>query len=151
MMYNVKQSRVDILWKRKSQMLVPIHSLACFQTTRLWRSTRVGESVSLFISLKVALANSHLGLLSGCRHRHSTIPATSRKDFLWQITLVQLLTACYCQPPRTDSNLLSTLSNVIHTIVGPIQGIVKLVLVVVMSLLYLILVPGIGLLLVSYP
>ncbi|CDS07775.1 hypothetical protein LRAMOSA01724 [Lichtheimia ramosa] len=50
-------------------------------------------------------------------------------------------------PPRTDSNLLSTLSNVIHTIVGPIQGIVKLVLVVVTSLLYLILVPGIGLLL----
>lgn len=38
-------------------------------------------------SLIVAmLTNSHLDLSLGCRHRHSAIPASSCKDFLWLIT-----------------------------------------------------------------
>ncbi|KAL9550924.1 hypothetical protein MBANPS3_004498 [Mucor bainieri] len=47
-------------------------------------------------------------------------------------------------PPRTDSSLLITLSNVIHIIVGPIQGIVKLVLIGLVALLYIVFVPVLG-------
>ncbi|KAI8886061.1 hypothetical protein K501DRAFT_293046 [Backusella circina FSU 941] len=50
-------------------------------------------------------------------------------------------------PPRTDSSLLATLSNVIHIIVGPIQGLVKLVLVGMTALLYVLFVPLLGTLL----
>ncbi|CAO3591510.1 unnamed protein product [Absidia cylindrospora] len=50
-------------------------------------------------------------------------------------------------PPRTETSLLFSLSNVIHYIVGPVQGILKFALVVVTGLLYLILVPLLGTLL----
>ncbi|KAI8642361.1 hypothetical protein BD408DRAFT_443562 [Parasitella parasitica] len=50
-------------------------------------------------------------------------------------------------PPRTDSSLLITLSNVIHIIVGPIQGIIKLVLIGLVTLLYILSVHVIGTLL----
>ncbi|CAO3577002.1 unnamed protein product [Absidia cylindrospora] len=52
-------------------------------------------------------------------------------------------------PPRTETSLLFSLSNVIHYIVGPVQGILKFALVVVTGLLYLILVPLLGTLLVK--
>lgn len=52
------------------------------------------------------------------------------------------------QPPRTESSLLLTLSNVIHYIVGPIQGLVKGVLVIALALLYVVFVTVIGTLLV---
>ncbi|KAG2236038.1 hypothetical protein INT48_008130, partial [Thamnidium elegans] len=32
-------------------------------------------------------------------------------------------------PPRTDSSILVTLSNVIHIVVGPIQAIIKIILI----------------------
>ncbi|CEP16205.1 hypothetical protein [Parasitella parasitica] len=50
-------------------------------------------------------------------------------------------------PPRTDSSLLITLSNVIHIIVGPIQGIVKLALIGLVTLLYILSVHVVGALL----
>ncbi|KAI8083058.1 uncharacterized protein BX664DRAFT_339724 [Halteromyces radiatus] len=51
-------------------------------------------------------------------------------------------------PPRTENSLLLSLSNVIHYIVGPIQGIIKFTLVTIVALLYLILVPLLGTLLI---
>ncbi|CAO0803702.1 unnamed protein product [Mucor circinelloides] len=47
-------------------------------------------------------------------------------------------------PPRTDSSLLIALSNVIHLIVGPIQGMVKLILIGLVVLLYMLFVPVLG-------
>ncbi|KAI9478536.1 MAG: hypothetical protein EXX96DRAFT_571287 [Benjaminiella poitrasii] len=50
-------------------------------------------------------------------------------------------------PPRTDSSLIVTLSNIIHIIVGPIQGIVKILLIGLVSLIYGLFVPLLGTLL----
>ncbi|KAI9261589.1 hypothetical protein BDA99DRAFT_439045 [Phascolomyces articulosus] len=52
-------------------------------------------------------------------------------------------------PPRTESSLLSTLSNAVHYIVGPIQGLVKLALVLVLSLLYFLISKVIGTIMVG--
>ncbi|KAI8986426.1 hypothetical protein BDB01DRAFT_785608 [Pilobolus umbonatus] len=48
-------------------------------------------------------------------------------------------------PPKTDITLLATLSNIIHMIVGPILGLIKLLLVTVVFLVYVVIVPGLGL------
>ncbi|KAI8333349.1 hypothetical protein BC941DRAFT_401474 [Chlamydoabsidia padenii] len=50
-------------------------------------------------------------------------------------------------PPRTETSLLFSLSNVIHYVVGPVQGIVKFILVTIALLLYFVLVPLLGTLL----
>ncbi|KAI7895003.1 uncharacterized protein EV154DRAFT_496683 [Mucor mucedo] len=50
-------------------------------------------------------------------------------------------------PPRTDSSILVTLSNVIHIVVGPIQAIVKITLISIVSAVYFLFVPVFGALL----
>ncbi|KAG2210552.1 hypothetical protein INT47_002494 [Mucor saturninus] len=50
-------------------------------------------------------------------------------------------------PPRTDSSILVTLSNVIHIVVGPIQAIIKITLISIVSALYFLFVPVFGALL----
>ncbi|KAL0090755.1 hypothetical protein J3Q64DRAFT_1013733 [Phycomyces blakesleeanus] len=47
-------------------------------------------------------------------------------------------------PPRTESSLLHTMSNVVHYIVCPIQGIVKLLIVAIITLAYVLFVPVLG-------
>ncbi|KAI7902988.1 uncharacterized protein BX663DRAFT_509117 [Cokeromyces recurvatus] len=50
-------------------------------------------------------------------------------------------------PPRIDSSFLITLSNIIHIIVGPVQGILKILLISLLSLVYILFVPLLGTLL----
>ncbi|KAI9490637.1 hypothetical protein BDB00DRAFT_875101 [Zychaea mexicana] len=52
-------------------------------------------------------------------------------------------------PPRTESSLLLTLSNAVHYIVGPIQGLVKLALVLVLSLLHFLMSKVLGIIMVG--
>ncbi|KAI7860148.1 hypothetical protein BDC45DRAFT_530587 [Circinella umbellata] len=52
-------------------------------------------------------------------------------------------------PPRTESSLLSTLSDAVHYIVGPIQGLIKLTLVLLLSLLYFLVNKVIGIIMVG--
>ncbi|CAO3616975.1 unnamed protein product [Cunninghamella echinulata] len=51
-------------------------------------------------------------------------------------------------PPRTESSFLLTLTNIIHYVVGPLQGIIKFIFIILLGLLYLIFVPIFGLVLV---
>ncbi|CAO3608346.1 unnamed protein product [Cunninghamella blakesleeana] len=44
-------------------------------------------------------------------------------------------------PPRTESSFLLTLTNIIHYVVGPLQGIIKFIFIILLGLLYLIFVP----------
>ncbi|KAI8070888.1 hypothetical protein BC940DRAFT_235281 [Gongronella butleri] len=54
-------------------------------------------------------------------------------------------------PPRTESSILLTLTNIIHYVLGPVQGILKFAFVLVLGLVYILLVPLLGLLLMPLP
>ncbi|KAG0185301.1 hypothetical protein DFQ28_009568 [Apophysomyces sp. BC1034] len=47
-------------------------------------------------------------------------------------------------PPHTESGLMQTLTNVIHYVAGPVQGILKLAVISVLALLYFILIQVLG-------
>ncbi|KAG1047897.1 hypothetical protein G6F46_011470 [Rhizopus delemar] len=50
-------------------------------------------------------------------------------------------------PPRTDSSFLVTLSNIVHTIAGSVQGLIKLPVILLLSLCYVLFVSILGTLL----